>query len=175
MSQQAFAAKLEISPASLSSIFTGRTRPTNNHVQAIHKAFPGINISWLLFGEGEMYSHPTAKEGEEKEESGDVNPDERNENSEREDETLRHTEAPVFSSDQTNKYSDQTSKYSDQANRSRHKKTGNWPADMPSSLSPFDFREEIIKEQNRNIKKRQIKEIRVFFDDGTYESFVPSR
>ena len=32
MSQQDFAAKLEISAASLSSIFTGRTRPTNNHV-----------------------------------------------------------------------------------------------------------------------------------------------
>lgn len=55
MSQQDFAAKLGISAASLSSIFTGRTRPTNNHVQAIHKAFPEININWLLFGEGDSH------------------------------------------------------------------------------------------------------------------------
>lgn len=56
MSQQDFAAKLGISPATLSSIFTGRTNPTNYHVQAIHKAFPEINVSWLLFGEGDMIS-----------------------------------------------------------------------------------------------------------------------
>ena len=54
LSQQEFAARLEISPASLSSIFTGRTNPTNNHVQAIHRAFPNINVNWLMFGEGEM-------------------------------------------------------------------------------------------------------------------------
>ena len=54
LSQQDFATRLGISPASLSSIFTGRTNPTNNHVQAIHRAFPEIDISWLLFGEGMM-------------------------------------------------------------------------------------------------------------------------
>lgn len=48
MSQQEFAQKLGLSPATLSNIFNGKTRPTNNHVQAIHKAFPNINISWLL-------------------------------------------------------------------------------------------------------------------------------
>ena len=40
LSQIEFANKLGISPASLSSIYTGRTNPTNNHVMAIHKAFP---------------------------------------------------------------------------------------------------------------------------------------
>ena len=54
LSQQDFATYLEISPASLSSIFNGRTNPTNNHVQAIHRAFPEINVNWLMFGEGEM-------------------------------------------------------------------------------------------------------------------------
>jgi transcriptional regulator with XRE-family HTH domain len=46
LSQQDFATYLEISPASLSSIFNGRTNPTNNHVQAIHRAFPEINVNW---------------------------------------------------------------------------------------------------------------------------------
>ena len=36
LSQQDFAKLLEISPASLSSIFNGRTRPTHNHTNAIH-------------------------------------------------------------------------------------------------------------------------------------------
>ena len=45
LSQIEFANKLGISPASLSSIYTGRTNPTNNHVMAIHKAFPQINAN----------------------------------------------------------------------------------------------------------------------------------
>ena len=54
LSQQDFAARLGISAASLSSIFTGRTNPTNNHVSAIHRAFPEINVNWIMFGEGNM-------------------------------------------------------------------------------------------------------------------------
>ena len=54
LSQQDFALRLGMSPASLSSIFTGRTNPTSNHVKAIHNAFPEININWLMFGEGEQ-------------------------------------------------------------------------------------------------------------------------
>ena len=55
MSQKEFAECTNISPASLSSIFNGRTRATNNHTLAIHQAFPDVNINWLLFGEGSMY------------------------------------------------------------------------------------------------------------------------
>ena len=55
LSQQEFAQKLGISPASLSNIFNGRSKPTNNHVQAIHRAFPSISTNWLMFGEGVMF------------------------------------------------------------------------------------------------------------------------
>lgn len=54
MTQNEFAVKLKISPASLSSIFSGRTRPTNLHIASIHAAFPQISVNWLMFGEGEM-------------------------------------------------------------------------------------------------------------------------
>ncbi len=63
LSQQEFAARLEMSPASLSSIFNGRTNPTNNHVQAIHRAFPVVNVSWLMFGEGDMFVPPAGQDG----------------------------------------------------------------------------------------------------------------
>ena len=56
--QQLFAQKLELSPSTISSIFTGRTKPGNNLVQAIHRAFPEINIVWLMFGEGEIQRNP---------------------------------------------------------------------------------------------------------------------
>jgi len=54
LSQKDFAAAIGISQASLSSIYNGRTLPTNRHVEAIHKRFPEINTNWIMFGEGEM-------------------------------------------------------------------------------------------------------------------------
>lgn len=56
MSQQVFAQFIEMSPASLSSIFNGRTRPTLNIVEAIKKKIPNINTDWLMFGSGEMFT-----------------------------------------------------------------------------------------------------------------------
>ena len=65
LSQQDFALRLGMSPASLSSIFTGRTNPTSNHVKAIHHAFPEININWLMFGEGEQLVASSSTAGQE--------------------------------------------------------------------------------------------------------------
>ena len=46
LTQQDFAAKLNISPASLSGIFTGRTNPTNNHVMGYElKQLPIVHAS----------------------------------------------------------------------------------------------------------------------------------
>lgn len=55
MSQQEFSRATGISPASLSSIFNGRTAPTMKHAEAMHRFFPQLNMVWLLFGEGEMF------------------------------------------------------------------------------------------------------------------------
>ena len=55
MTQQLFADYIGQSPATLSSIFNGRTRPTLNIVEAIKKKIPHINTDWLMFGSGDMY------------------------------------------------------------------------------------------------------------------------
>ncbi len=55
LTQQQFAEMIKISPASLSSIFNDRTKPTLKHVTAIMASFPTINPSWLLSGTGDMY------------------------------------------------------------------------------------------------------------------------
>jgi transcriptional regulator with XRE-family HTH domain len=58
MIQSEFAKAIGISAPSLSSIINGRTSPTNNTVQAIHRRFPEISITWLMFGEGDMETTP---------------------------------------------------------------------------------------------------------------------
>ena len=55
MTQQTFAQFIGMSPASLSSIFNGRTRPTINIVEAVTNKLPKISTDWLLFGTGSMY------------------------------------------------------------------------------------------------------------------------
>ncbi len=56
MSQQAFASFIDISPATLSSIFNGRTKPTISIIEAVKKKIPNINTDWLMFGSGSMFS-----------------------------------------------------------------------------------------------------------------------
>lgn len=55
MTQQDFASFLGLSPATLSSIFNGRTRPTLMTVSQLKEHFPELNTDWLLFGRGEMF------------------------------------------------------------------------------------------------------------------------
>lgn len=155
MSQQDFANRLGISPASLSSIFTGRTNPTNNHVQAIHRAFPEININWLMFGEGDMYDTP----------AGD---------------------AVVGAAE-----SDSAATGAEAADAPAHpvvdaSPTFFGPEEMGRQAAA-PYRRSVAAGRDHtlgtpaveNVKiidrpQRRIKEIRVFFDDGTYEAFVPS-
>lgn len=55
MNQQVFADFLGISSATLSSIFSKRTKVTLNTVKAIKDKFPTLNYSWLLDGVGPMF------------------------------------------------------------------------------------------------------------------------
>ena len=182
LSQQDFARRLEISPASLSSIFTGRTNPTNNHVSAIHRAFPLINVNWLMFGEGDMYMSDLSDGTDE---AGGTN-----------DEALAATgegsggssavagvsrgglSPDVYGAEQPSLFPDVAERAGRRADfpsvsggrhsagsgiHSRESRVG-MPTDGISGISM----------KNIDIIQRKIKEIRVFFDDGTYESFVPS-
>lgn len=50
-----FATTIEISPAVLSSIKSGRTKPTLFLVEKIKSVYPNVNVNWLITGEGEMF------------------------------------------------------------------------------------------------------------------------
>ena len=131
MTQQEFAAALDISPASLSNIFNGKTNPTNNHVNAIHKRFPNINISWLMFGEGNMYIEGSA--------------------------------------DSENKDSVPTEELSGISfNSADRVPKANYSPELVAGIIPG-----MLNEQPKFIDKpqRKIVEIRIFFDDGTFETF----
>ena len=150
MNQQTFAKMTGISTATLSSIFNNRTQPTIKQVEAIRNKFPNINLNWLLYGEGGMFV-PTS------------NP----------------TPSSLF----------------DEVEQQNNPTIPTVPEHSPKTdilaEGMLNFDEAITHsapQQVANVRKtqqttfaiqsapsRRITEIRVFYDDQTWESFVPKK
>lgn len=148
MTQQVFADFLQQSPATLSSIFNGRTRPTLNIVDAIKMKIPNISIEWLLYGLGEMYvtspdQSPTPSDDASRAQEGTINFD-----------LPSSTPSPSSSSQRFSTLPGSTSQYG------------------VNNTHP-DFRREEMKIIDK--EPRRVTEIRVYYDDQTYETFVPSK
>ena len=164
LTQQQFAQKLGLGAATISSIFTGRTKPTNNHVQAIHKEFPEISTNWVLFGEGEMLisEHPAAASDSPAGESGGG-----------EEMGFNLGEGSVaFSPDM-----DSPSLFPEIAipSSASSASTSSYArSQSPAAISPAALKAQLQMVQMAERAPRKIKEIRVFFDDGTFEVFSPS-
>lgn len=137
MSQQVFADFIGLSPATLSSIFNGRTRPTLNIVEAIKKKIPSISTDWLLMGVGDMYISPS---------TGD---------STSSDPSQQSSAEPMLDFDQ--------------------------PILNPSRTPISQGVHNTLLENSPQIMKivdkepRKVTEIRVYYDDQTYETFSPMK
>ena len=141
MTQQVFAQFIEMSPASLSSIFNGRTKPTINIVEAIKKKIPDISTDWLMFGSGTMYIDRKSDGGQKVEPSS-------------------ATQESLFD-------------FSDTPTSS----VENTPPTVQNINSVKTTRQNSAREEIKYIDKpaRRVTEIRVFYDDQTWESFVPAK
>lgn len=160
LNQQSFASLIGISTASLSSIYSDRTKPTLNTVAAIKKTFPEINTDWLLSGVGEMISNHAA-----------VNPTSP-------EEGLQKTHAlpnvtPTLSgrslqgaSSAQEQVLDFDSSSTMPQNRS-YESTPHYGVNRTLNSVPHIDAKIIDKPQ------RKITEIRIFYDDQTWETFVP--
>ena len=134
MSQKNFAAEICISEGALSSIFSGRTKPTLNTVNNIHERFPEVNMGWLMDGKGEMFtsSPSTPLQADSNEDvSSDIVP--------------QGSGIPI---------------------QPGFIGTHTGPAQIPLQSS-------FMVQEGKNLDKpiRRIAEIRVFYDDGTFETF----
>lgn len=144
MSQQAFAAFIDISAATLSSIFNGRTKPTLTIVEAIKTKIPNINTDWLMFGSGTMFKSPT--------ETPAVSPSPTSSKSE-----------PMLDFGLDDGFSQENEVKTEPQTKPEIKSVNNTPREMPKTEIKF-----VDKPQ------RQVVEIKVYYDDYTYESFYPA-
>ncbi|MBF1569010.1 MAG: helix-turn-helix transcriptional regulator [Prevotella shahii] len=139
MSQQTFAHSIGMSPASLSSIFNGRTKPTLNIVEAIKDKIPRISTDWLIFGKGDMYLS----------DSGHSN-------------NTTNTQPNVISEPVLN--------FDDLENNSSlfNEQTIVTPTMDYTPQKPERVEVKVIEKP-----QRKVTEIRIFYDDRTWESFYP--
>ena len=144
MTQQVFADFIGLAPATLSSIFNGRTRPTMNVVEALKKKIPDISTDWLIFGSGEMFVTPQG-----------VVPSSPTPVSE-----SLFPDSPMLDFDQNPDPTPQ-----------------NGPLVTSNSNSVRSTRLDLVREEVKSLDKpqRRVVEIRVYYDDQTWESFAPSK
>ena len=148
MTQQVFASCIGTTPATLSGIFNDRTRPTINIIESIKKKFPDISLEWLMFGIGDMYQTASTP--------------------------LDGTQQPVsVPQNQGQNVPDQVLDFSSQP-----APTPNFVSQQPSSFNSVrSTHPEIVREEIKIVDKpvRRVTEIRVYYDDQTWESFVPAK
>jgi len=151
MTQQEFADFLQQSPATLSSIFNGRTRPTLNVVDAIKLKIPDISIEWLLYGVGQMYV--TRSEA-----SSNPQPAQ-----------------PVASVEPTLDFGNFEPPSPPKPQPASLVQSPAPPSTYPQSVR--NTRSNAVVDEVKIINKspRRVTEIRVYYDDQTYESFVPAK
>lgn len=137
LNQKEFSMKTGISPATLSSIFNGRQGASLNTVEILHTIFPKLNMSWLMFGEGEMFS--------EQDTNVQVGPNP----------SSASVDGDLFGS-----YPADSNEGGDSQN-------------LQFELAGGDKTQPVVREVVKYIDKpqRRITEIRIFFDDGTFETF----
>lgn len=172
MTQQEFANFVDISPASLSGIFKDRTRPTLNMVEAIKRKIPNLNIDWLMFGLGKMYDDsksPTLAEGGDGGNDTVVQNDIFSEASSQQ----RNIAGAEMTLDFDN------GDYSSPASASRQPRLNIENQNLPRTNSNSVRNTPNIRvseiQKKVDITQRHITEIRIYFDDQTFETFVPAK
>lgn len=151
MTQQVFADYIGQSPATLSSIYNGRTRPTLNIVEAIKKKIPNISTDWLMFGSGDMYLADTGAQTDATLPQGD----------------------DLFGPDSRQMPQNLMLDFDQSASVMPH----NGAQNLSGFNSVNSTRSENLPKEVKFVDKppRRITEIRIFYDDQTFDVFEPKK
>lgn len=148
LSDSQFADKCGISRPTLSLLLAGKNKKISDvMLTQIHEAFPDVSILWLLFGEGEMIK---------KENSPSINPE---------------------NADENLKFKNETTESDEQLNLVNLKQLENIIKDVVNKsfeASKTDLEEIVLKISGEETLRKASK-ITVYYDDSTFETFVPEK
>lgn len=164
LTQQNFAQLIGTTPATLSNIFNGKTNPSLAIVDGIHKSFPLVNVYWIMYGTPPMYNSQQGMEASSGTMNGVVNDSPEGINSDLN--TKRQGRGDSLEA--TLDFSSPTSQVSP---------TSPSLFDTPSmqgvNNTPKKESQKVVKIIDK--QQRRITEIRIFYDDQTWETFVPKK
>ena len=164
-----------ISPGTLSHIRSGRTEPTLNILRSISQAFPDINRSWLFYGEGPMYVNQGSPT------QGDASGEHLNNVSE--DDSHDETQLNLFAFDgsapsgksaggQLGKGTVGVMENLPMGAAAQGGGSSRRGASLVMPTPPLNVQEIVAETLKQHQKpQRKVVEVRIFFDDGTFETF----
>lgn len=178
LSNVIFCAKTNISPASLSHIIGGRTKPTLPILRNIIAAFPDLNPEWVFMGTGEMYAATkqnvsSVQSVQDSDASlGDDNvqayiDNQKTSSIDSSNVSLLKDDEVSYSALSGNKPDTQLFNFGDSNNE----------ASQLQHKTPMPSISDIVRETLITVQKpqRNIVEVRIFFDDGTFETFSSNK
>jgi DNA-binding XRE family transcriptional regulator len=145
MTQKVFAQYTGINEGTLSLLLRDKAQPTLKTYEAIHSKFPDVSMEWLFDGTGSMYKKGGEASGNGSQDAG----------------------AAVQGSDGSS-----TSVASSASSPALPFGEGTAASQVNPQQAP-NIQKTVVKIVDK--PQRKITEIRVFFDDQTWESFVPKK
>ena len=155
LSPSKFADLIGVQRSSISHIISGRNKPSFDFLQKTLRAFPGLNASWLLLGEGTMYEQMGRKVAGNLFDTPDSNleaPEEQNTGSEAEHAAISPS-ADIKSSPSAPEIED------------------DYTADQ-SDKQPQDRTEPHEKMESSG--KKRVVQVMVFYEEDTFRTFMPA-
>ena len=157
LSPSKFADIIGVQRSSISHVISGRNKPSFDFLQKTLKAFPGLNASWLMLGEGTMYEQMGRNV------SGNLfdAPGPSEEPSEDDISTITEDRTEISSPDASTNAEVETVKVQDEP-------------PVPSDAVEAGLPEEAIKELATLAKKR-IVQVMVIYEDDTFRAYMPAQ
>lgn len=153
----AFCTKVGLNQATLSNILGGRTNPSITVLRSIVDAFPDIDPTWMFMGEGEMFKSQDDSKSDTATPAPSTTGDLFSSSRDSAPESLFSQMASMSSAQPTSPNGQQAAR----------------PVPDHRPAAPVVNVNEIVTGVVTQLKKpqRRIVEVRIFFDDGTYETF----
>lgn len=157
LSNVEFCNETAMSPSTLSHILSERTKPTLAILRNVIEAFPDLNPMWIFMGQGEMYA-PSSGQVPESGSSG--TPDSAG-------------DIDDFFAPMRNGLASTQLVPAPASKPSTKNQLSSSPLEQPAAQPPTINVEEVVGLTLARLQKpqRKVTEVRIFFDDGTYETF----
>lgn len=167
-----FAEKIKITAPALHHILNGRNNASLDVIMKIHQAYNyKINLEWLLYGTGDMFSKSAENENIEQ------HPQKVSQNTSG---SRNHIQNDLFSAaensmDETKSTTVQNKRTVECLESPKQQET-QAKIDNDETLNKLENKTTEIIREIQYVEKpvRQISEIRIFYDNGTYQVFHPS-